>query len=94
MLWGLERLPDLAAHNVVCDIVDAIVAELRIAQARNRIVFVKTLLRFGRRLDVPLEKRFIEGTCNFLGQLSFARAGLALDQYWSLKRDRRVDGQR
>lgn len=55
--FGLERLPQLAAQDVVGDVVDAGVAKLRIAQPRHRVVFVESLLRLGGRLDVPLQQR-------------------------------------
>jgi hypothetical protein len=38
------------------DVLDARVAELRVAQARHRVVFVQALLRLGGGLDVPLEQ--------------------------------------
>src|SRR5204862_6653941 len=38
-LWRLERLPELSRRDIVGDIVDALVAELAVAQARNRVVF-------------------------------------------------------
>ena len=56
-----ERVPEFAALDVVGDILDALIAELAIAQSRNRIVFVKTLLRLRRRFDVPFDQRRIEG---------------------------------
>ena len=57
LLLRLERLPDLAADNVVADVVDAFIADLGIAQAGHRVVFVKSLVRLRRRLDVPFEQR-------------------------------------
>ena len=56
-LVGDERVPQLAALDVVADVGDALVAELAIAQARDRVVFVKALQRLGGRLDVPLDQR-------------------------------------
>ena len=77
LLFRFERFPDLAAHDVVGNIVHAIIAELRIAQPRHRIVFVQTLLRFGRRLDVPLVQWLAQRTGNLNCQLRFAGAWLA-----------------
>ena len=59
-LVGLERVPQLAAHDVVGDVVHPLVAELAVAQARDRVVFVEALLRLGGRLDVPLDQRIAE----------------------------------
>jgi hypothetical protein len=74
----------------VRDVADVLVAELRIAQARHRVVFVQPLLRLGRRLDVPLQQRPPERARNLLGQHRLAGAGLALDEQRTLERDRRV----
>src|SRR5258705_475474 len=46
---GRERLPEHAFHDVVVDVVHALVAELRIAQAADRVVFVEALLGLGGR---------------------------------------------
>jgi hypothetical protein len=56
-LLALEGLPQHALDDVTADVLDARVAELRVAQARDGVVFVEALLRLGRRLDVPLEQR-------------------------------------
>ncbi len=47
---GLERVPQLAALDVVADVLDALVAELAVAQARDRVVLVEALLRLGGRI--------------------------------------------
>src|SRR3989440_5129917 len=52
-----ERLPQHALDDVVADLVHARVAELGIAQAAHRVVFVQALLGLGRGLDVPFEER-------------------------------------
>ncbi|CAG9215594.1 hypothetical protein BGLA2_2490011 [Burkholderia gladioli] len=90
---GLEGLPQHAAHDVVGDLLDALVAELGIAQPRDRVVFVETLLRLGGRLDVPLQQRHAERGGHFLGQHGLAGAGLALYQQRALQRQRGVDGE-
>jgi hypothetical protein len=77
---ALECPPQHARHDVVGDVLDALVAELRIPQARDRVVLVQAVLRLARRLDVPLEQRRIEGARNLLGELRLPGAGLALDQ--------------
>jgi hypothetical protein len=38
------------------DVLDAFVAQLRVAQAADRVVFVQALLRLGGGLDVPLQQ--------------------------------------
>ena len=87
----LERLPQHAALDVVRDVADVRVAELRVAQPRHRVVFVEALLRLGRRLDVPLQQRPAERARDFLREHRLAGAGLALDEQRPLERDRRVD---
>jgi Ca2+-binding RTX toxin-like protein len=56
-LGGDECLPELALADVIADVVDAFLAELAVAQARHRVIFVQALLRLGGRLDVPLDQR-------------------------------------
>jgi hypothetical protein len=75
-----EGLPQHALDDVVVDVAHALVAELRIAQARDGVVFVQALLGLGGRLDVPLQQRHVERRRHFLGQHGLAGAGLALDQ--------------
>jgi hypothetical protein len=77
-----ERLPQLALDDVVADVVDPRVAQLRIAQPRHRVVFVQALLGLGGGFDVPLDERPIQGQGDFLGQLGLAGARFALDQQW------------
>ncbi len=86
-----ESLPQLAAADVVADVGDARVAELRIAQARDGVVFVEPLLGAGRRLDVPGDQRRAERVGDLLGEQRLAGAGLALDQQRPLEADRRID---
>ena len=89
----LECLPQHAALDVMGDVGDVLVAQLRIAQPRHGVVFVEALLRLGRRLDVPLQERPRERARDFLGEHRLAGAGLALDEQRPLERDRRVDGE-
>src|SRR6266404_3530608 len=90
-LWRLERFPELSRHDVVGDIVDALVAELAVAQARNRIVFVKALLRFGRGFDVPGDQIPSDGAGNLMRQYRLAAPRLAFDEQRALQRDRGID---
>ena len=53
-LGGVEGLPQLAALDVVVDVLDPLVAQLAVAQAGDRVVFVEALLGLGGRLDVPV----------------------------------------
>ncbi len=92
-LVGLERLPQHALDDVVADVVNAIVAELGVAQAGHRVVFVQALLRLGGRLDMPLQQRHAQRGGHFLGQHGLAGAGLALDQQRTLQRARGIDGK-
>jgi hypothetical protein len=59
-LVAFEGLPEHALHDVTGRCPRPWVAELRVAQPRDGIVFVEPLLGLGRRLDVPLEKRQAE----------------------------------
>ena len=88
----LERVPQLAAADVVADVLDALVAELAVAQPRDGVVLVEPLLGLGRRLDVPLDDRRAERLGDLEREHGLARAGLALDQERPLERDRGVDG--
>ena len=75
-----ERLPQLALDDVVADVVDPRIAQLRIAQPRHRVVLVQALLCLGGGLDVPLNERSVQGEGDFLGQLGLASARFAFDQ--------------
>ncbi len=85
--------PELALLDVVLHVLHAHIAKLAIAQARHRVVFVKTLLRLGRGLHGQVISGAPSSIGHFIGELPrvFAGAGLALDQEWALQRDRRVD---
>ena len=89
---GGEGLPQLAALDVVADVLDPLVAELAVAQARDRVVLVEALLRLGGRLDVPLDHRGVQRLGDLVRQHGLAGAGLALDQQRTLQRDGGVDG--
>ena len=59
---------------------DALIAELAIAQARHRVVFVQALLRLGGRFDVPFDQRRAERLGDLERQDGLAGARLALDE--------------
>ena len=86
-----ERLPQFAAADIVGNVVDALVAELAVAQAGDRVIFVQALLRLGGRFDVPLDQRRIDRLGDFIGQHGLAGAGLALDEQRAAQRHRGVD---
>ena len=90
-LVGGERIPQLAALDVVADVLDAGIAQLAVAQPRHRVVLVKALQRLGGRFDVPLDQRRGERLGDLDGQHGLAGAGLAFDQERPLQRDRGVD---
>ena len=79
-LVGDESIPQLAAFDVVADVLDALVAELAVAQPRHRVVFVESLQRLGGRLDVPLDQRRADRLGDLDRQHGLAGAGLAFDQ--------------
>ena len=88
---GREGLPELAAADVVADVRHAAVAELAVAQARDRVVVVEPLLRLRGRLDVPGQERRAERLRDLLGEQRLAGAGLALHEQRPLEHDRGVD---
>ena len=88
-----EGLPEHALFDVVADILDLFVTELRIAQPRDRVVFVEALVCLGGGLDVPLQERASERAGNFLGQHGLAGTGLPLDQQRAQKGERGIDGE-
>jgi len=77
--------------DVVGDVVEAVIAELAVAQARDSVIFVKALLRPGGRLDMPFDELQPECRRHLTGELRLAGAGFALDQQGALQRDRGVD---
>ena len=82
-----EGFPELAVDDVVVDVVDPAVAELRVAKARDRVVFVEPLARFRDRLDVPLDEGGADCVRHLLGEHGLARAGLSLDEQRPFKDD-------
>jgi len=87
----LEGLPQLAALDVVLDVVHALIAELAVAQARDGVVLVEALMRLGRGFDVPLDDRHADGVRDLERQRRLACAGLAFDEEGAGKRDGGVD---
>jgi hypothetical protein len=87
-----EGDPQLAAPDVVADVLDAGVAELAVAQARHRVVLVKALQRLGGRFHMPFEERRREALGDLDGEHGLAGTRLALDQQRPLERDRGIDG--
>jgi hypothetical protein len=92
-LLGREGLPQHALDDVVVDVLDLGVAELRVTQAAHGIVFVQALLRLGGGLDVPLQQRHAQRFGDLLGQHGLAGTGLTLDQQRALERDGGIDRQ-
>ena len=87
-----EGIPELAALDVVANVLDALVAELAVAQTGDRVILVEALQRLGGGFDVPLEQRCGEALGDFEREHGLAGAGLALDQQGALERDGGVDG--
>jgi hypothetical protein len=67
------------------DVLDALVAELAVAQAADRVVLVEALLRLRGALDVPLQQRHLERERHLLGQHRLARSRFALDEERALQ---------
>ena len=76
----LEGLPQAALHDVVADVVHFLFAELRVAQARDGVVFVQAVMSLAGGFDVPLVQRPLQRLGDFRRELGLACAGLALDE--------------
>ena len=74
------------------DIGHLFAAQLGVAQARNGIVLVQTLLCLGGRFDVPGDDRLVEGAGDLVGEERLARTRFALDQERPLQVDGGIDG--
>ena len=86
-----ERLPELAFADIVGNVMDTLIAELAVAQPRDRIIFVEPLLRLGRGFDVPGDQRRAKRLRDLFGKHGLAGAGLALDEQWAAQRDGGID---
>ena len=73
------------------NILHPFVAELGVAQARNGVVFIQSLLRLGSRLYVPLHQRHAKRCRYFLCQHGLAGTGFAFDQQRPLQRECGID---
>ena len=87
-----NALPEVALADVVRNVPDPCVSELRVAEPRNGVVFVKPLLGAGRGLDVPFEYGEPEGARDLSGKVRLAGARLALDKKRPFQRDGGIDG--
>ena len=92
-LLGRERLPQHALHDVVVDHLRTRIAQLAVAQAVYRVVFVQPLLGLGGGFDVPLQEWQAQRLGGLFGQHGFAGARFALDQQGALQLDGGIDGQ-
>jgi hypothetical protein len=84
---GDERLPQLAALDVIADVLDPAIAQLAVAQPGDGIIFVKTLKCFGRGFDVPLDQWGAECLGDLERQDGFAGPRFPLHQQGALERD-------
>ncbi len=73
---GREGLPQLAAHDVVADVMDAFIAQLAVAQAADGVILVETLLCLRGRFDVPFDEGPAQAFRNFACQLRLAGSRL------------------
>ncbi|MNG06084.1 hypothetical protein D3C84_893060 [compost metagenome] len=92
-LFGFEGFPELALFQVVANVVDLFRAELRIAQAADRVVLVQALVGLGGGFDVPGDQLGAKGFGQLLGEHGLAGARFALDQQRPLQGDGGVDRQ-
>ena len=86
-----EGFPQLALLDVVADVVDALVAQLAVTQARHGVIFIEALLRLGGGLDVPLDQRGVQRLGDFMRQHGLAGAGLSLHQQRTAQHDGSID---
>ena len=68
------------------------IAQLTVAQAADRVIFIKTLLRLGGGLDVPLDHLQPKAFGHLPCQFGLAGARLAFDQQRALQCHSRVHG--
>ena len=80
LLVGIEGFPQLAALDVVGNVMDFVTTELGIPQPRDRVVLVEALLGLGGRFDMPLDEALAQAQCHLLRQHGFTGTWLALDQ--------------
>ena len=66
------------------------IAQLPIAQAGHRVIFIQPLLRLGGAFDIPFNERRARGLGDFVGQHSLAGARLALYQQGPAQHHRSV----
>ncbi len=85
-----ECFPKFALLDVILDVVDAFITQLTIAQTRDRVIFVQTLMGLGRALDIPGDQGGIDRLGNFLGQHGLAGAGFTFHQQGPPKRYCRI----
>ena len=86
-----KGIPQLAALYVILDVMDALVAQLAVAKARHRVIFIEALDGPRRRLDVPFDQRRSKGSGDFMCKDRLAGAWFALDQQRPAELDRRID---
>jgi len=90
-LVGSKCLPQDTLDDVVVDILDPFIAQLRITQTRYGVVFVQSLLRLGCGFDMPLQQWPLQSRPHFFGQHGFAGARFTLDEQRALQRQGSID---
>ena len=88
---GGECLPQLAFADIVGNVVDALVAQLAVAQTGDGVIFIQALMRLGRRFDVPFDQRRAQRGRNLLRQPGLAGARLPLHQQRAAQQHRGID---
>ena len=91
---GGERLPQLAAADIVGHVMHPQIPKLAVAQPADRIVFIEALLRLGCGLYMPLNQRHLQCICHLSRQFGLARPRLALHQQGALQGHRCIDRNR
>ena len=81
---GGKGFPQLALLQIVAHVMNALLAQLAVAQSADGVIFIKSVMGLGRGFDVPGDQRRVEGLGDLIGQDRLACAGLALDQQGTL----------
>ena len=89
---SFKGFPKFAFLNVVGHVMDFVLAQLAVAQAADRVIFIQPLLGAGCGFDVPFDQSHTKAARNLLGQLGFASAGFAFDQKGAFQCDGRIYG--
>ena len=81
----VKAFPQGPLNNVIRDVLNLLITQLRVTQSRYRIVLIQTLLCLTGGLDMPFKKRLAQGMSHLFGQTGFTGTRLTLNQQWSFQ---------